>query len=177
MSLSLFEENKVYFGQLRHVFLFNHQTFPFKKGEKWRGLTFPSTSFLSFFKNPVRYILRSLWMNGVSWRQGSFLKLQLKLFLAWYFQRSSELTKQREEVTNSKGEKQAPARRRQACMEHAIMWQKVWIWITKLYSNFFLGKKVQWNRPTYHWKWHKCWLVLLNHRKLNWWWFFLLKSN
>ena len=149
--------------------------FPFLKKVNRAHL---SINFISvIFKNPVRYILRSLWMNGVSWRQGSFLKLQSKLFLAWYFQRASELTKQKEEGTNNKGEKQALARGRQACMEHAIMWQEVWIWITKLYSNFFLGKKVQWNRPTYHWKWHKCWLVLLNRRKLNWWWFFSFKKQ
>lgn len=98
-------------------------------------------------------------MNVVLWRQGNFVKLQPKLFLSCYFERASKLTKRRQERTNNKGEKPALARRRQACAEHAIMWQEVWPWIMKLYSSFFsLEKKVQWNRPTYHWKWHKCWL-------------------
>lgn len=43
----------------------------------------------------------------------------------------------------------------------------------EIVEQFFpLGRKVQWNRPTCHWKWHKCWLALLNHRKLNWLFFF-----
>ena len=40
---------------------------------------------------------------------------------------AAQLKKQKKEGTNNKGEKQALARRRQACMEHAIMWQEVWI--------------------------------------------------
>lgn len=46
-------------------------------------------------------------------------------------------------------------------------------------ANFFfpLGKKVQWNRPTSHWKWLKCWLVLSSYRKLNWLWFFSFKKQ
>lgn len=141
------------------------------KREEWRGLLFLWASFMSYI-----LILSDTFFKGFKWMELQGDKLTSWSFKPSYFclvtlkgHQSSQSRDKKEQTTQGKG--RALAHRRQVCVEHEAMWQ-VWMWIMKLYSRFIPRKnKVQWNRPTYYWKWHKCWLVLLNRRKLNWLWF------
>lgn len=114
---------------------------PQRKREEWRGLLFSWASFMSCV-----LILSDTFFKGFKWMELQGDKLTSWNFKPSYFclvtlkgHRSSQSRDKKEQTT--KGEGRALACRRQARVEHEVMWQEVWRWITKLYSRFIPREK------------------------------------
>lgn len=126
------------------------------KGE-WRRLSFSLTSFTSHLQ-----ILADIFLEACNWMELYEGKVTSWTFYPGYFYPATF------KGLTSQGKKEQTTKVRQ----NLVISEAGFLRTCDLDSRrdgyeswnciaiFPLGKKVQWNRPTYHWKWHDCWLII-----------------